>query len=644
MIAVTPAREPRALLARREVHVGLGPAPRPVVLVAVEARGAEPVLHASSRESRIRSRRCSGLSTKNSPPSDQNAWPPSEASASWSRRMTRRPASPRRPRPTRPASPAPTTMTSASTGAILVAARPRSGTMTTDGGPATAGRAALGDGRWKEARAPFEEARGRRESRGPRRARAGPPGGSTTRRPYSTTASAPTGCTAGAATPPQPAWPRGSRPTSSTSTAPGRSPRGGSAARIACLTRSSPGRSTAGSRSTRGTSPTRAGRPPTPAPARAVRRRPGPPLRRAGSRDARARARGAALVASAEVTEGMRRLDEATLTALEGEATIPISGAWTCCFLVSACTAIRDHDRAFTWCDRIAEFAERYGSRYMLAFCRSEYGLCTSARAVAGRRGAARGLVRGLRGIAPRLGRRTSHPARRAPAPPGATRRRRVPARAGGRVSGAQLGRRGWRSTPASRVEPSSSPSASSDSPAEPRRPAPPRAGARRPRSDRARASSTRPRSRASRSATALAIATPALEATADLGRGGARRRREATTTAPDAARGRRRRVRARRRAVPGGAGPERAGRHAPRAASPRRRSGGGREPRDPDAPRGAGRGGPLRPRAATPAAPARAPPARRASARCWACWREGSRTGRSPSASSSASTRFTAT
>ena len=84
---------------------------------------------------------------------------------------------------------------------------------------------------------------------------------------------------------------------------------------------------------------------------------------------------GAALVASAEVAEGMRRLDEATVTALEGAATIPISSAWTCCFLVSACTAIRDNDRAFTWCDRIAEFAERYGSRYMLAFCRSEYGL-----------------------------------------------------------------------------------------------------------------------------------------------------------------------------------------------------------------------------------------------------------------------------
>jgi LuxR family maltose regulon positive regulatory protein len=83
---------------------------------------------------------------------------------------------------------------------------------------------------------------------------------------------------------------------------------------------------------------------------------------------------GATLVAQAEVEEGMRYLDEATATALEGEATVPISGAWAFCFLVSSCIAVRDYERAFAWCDRIAEFAERYGSRYMLAFCRAEYG------------------------------------------------------------------------------------------------------------------------------------------------------------------------------------------------------------------------------------------------------------------------------
>jgi len=83
---------------------------------------------------------------------------------------------------------------------------------------------------------------------------------------------------------------------------------------------------------------------------------------------------GAALVAGAQVEEGMRYLDEATATALEGGATIPISSAWTCCFLVGACTAVLDYGRAYEWCDRIAAFAERYGSRYMLAFCRAEYG------------------------------------------------------------------------------------------------------------------------------------------------------------------------------------------------------------------------------------------------------------------------------
>jgi LuxR family transcriptional regulator, maltose regulon positive regulatory protein len=83
---------------------------------------------------------------------------------------------------------------------------------------------------------------------------------------------------------------------------------------------------------------------------------------------------GTALVARAQVAEGMGCLDEATAAALAGDATVPISGAWACCFLVTACTAVLDYERAFEWCDRIAEFAERYGSRYMLAFCRAEYG------------------------------------------------------------------------------------------------------------------------------------------------------------------------------------------------------------------------------------------------------------------------------
>ena len=68
---------------------------------------------------------------------------------------------------------------------------------------------------------------------------------------------------------------------------------------------------------------------------------------------------GAALVASANVDEGMSRLDEATTVALEKEAEVPISGAWACCFLVSACGTVRDYERASEWCDRIVgEYGE----------------------------------------------------------------------------------------------------------------------------------------------------------------------------------------------------------------------------------------------------------------------------------------------
>lgn len=82
---------------------------------------------------------------------------------------------------------------------------------------------------------------------------------------------------------------------------------------------------------------------------------------------------GALLVACAQVPEGMRCLDEATARALETGAVIPISRAWACCFLVAACEGVRDYSRAYEWCDRIAEFVERYGSRYMLGFCRQHY-------------------------------------------------------------------------------------------------------------------------------------------------------------------------------------------------------------------------------------------------------------------------------
>ena len=147
---------------------------------------------------------------------------------------------------------------------------------------------------------------------------------------------------------------------------------------------------------------------------------------------------GAALVACAQVEEGMRLLDEATLPALEDDATIPISSAWASCFLVSACTAVLDFDRAFEWCDRIATFADRYGSRYMLAFCRAEYGAVdlwrgrwSEAETDAG------GVARGLRRVTTAVGRGPARPAGGAEAPARIGRRGACAAR-----PGRDLGRR----------------------------------------------------------------------------------------------------------------------------------------------------------------------------------------------------------
>lgn len=84
---------------------------------------------------------------------------------------------------------------------------------------------------------------------------------------------------------------------------------------------------------------------------------------------------GAVLVAGGNVNAGMALLDEAAATAVSEPSTIPISSAWTCCFLVTACEQIGDYPRAFEWCGQIEAFARRYESRYMLGFCRSHYGL-----------------------------------------------------------------------------------------------------------------------------------------------------------------------------------------------------------------------------------------------------------------------------
>jgi ATP/maltotriose-dependent transcriptional regulator MalT len=82
---------------------------------------------------------------------------------------------------------------------------------------------------------------------------------------------------------------------------------------------------------------------------------------------------GLVLVAEGEVEGGMRRLDEATASALAGEmAALDAVGA-TCCFLVHACERVRDYDRAAQWGERVDRFAREWGITPSLTVCRTQH-------------------------------------------------------------------------------------------------------------------------------------------------------------------------------------------------------------------------------------------------------------------------------
>jgi LuxR family transcriptional regulator, maltose regulon positive regulatory protein len=81
---------------------------------------------------------------------------------------------------------------------------------------------------------------------------------------------------------------------------------------------------------------------------------------------------GRALVSDGELDEGMRRLDEATTVALDGEARLLYCVAWACCYLISACERVRDYERAAEWCDRVGDFCSSHDI-FLLNICRAHY-------------------------------------------------------------------------------------------------------------------------------------------------------------------------------------------------------------------------------------------------------------------------------
>ena len=82
---------------------------------------------------------------------------------------------------------------------------------------------------------------------------------------------------------------------------------------------------------------------------------------------------GLALVASGEVDQGMRRLDEATTAAVSGEVSFLRITETICCHLIDACQRVRDLERAEEWCRRVEDISQRHDDVEMFATCRTHY-------------------------------------------------------------------------------------------------------------------------------------------------------------------------------------------------------------------------------------------------------------------------------
>jgi ATP/maltotriose-dependent transcriptional regulator MalT len=84
---------------------------------------------------------------------------------------------------------------------------------------------------------------------------------------------------------------------------------------------------------------------------------------------------GVALVGQGDVGPGMHCLDEATAAALGGEYENLAPAAWTCCRLMSACEELRDYERGTQWCRKIEEFSLRMDTRFVTGVCRAHYAV-----------------------------------------------------------------------------------------------------------------------------------------------------------------------------------------------------------------------------------------------------------------------------
>ncbi|MBK5272237.1 MAG: hypothetical protein JJE22_14600, partial [Bacteroidia bacterium] len=78
-------------------------------------------------------------------------------------------------------------------------------------------------------------------------------------------------------------------------------------------------------------------------------------------------------VTEGKIPEGMKLLDEATLLATTATSLDYNLITVTCCFLIDACSRVRDYERAGQWCKQVKEISIKRNHKAMFANCRNLY-------------------------------------------------------------------------------------------------------------------------------------------------------------------------------------------------------------------------------------------------------------------------------
>ncbi len=83
---------------------------------------------------------------------------------------------------------------------------------------------------------------------------------------------------------------------------------------------------------------------------------------------------GSALVAQTKIKEGMDAIDEAMTAVISGEVKDYFVASETFCVTLSACELAGDLSRTNHWCEAALEYARRYQCSFLSAYCRTTYG------------------------------------------------------------------------------------------------------------------------------------------------------------------------------------------------------------------------------------------------------------------------------